>query len=124
VIADKSDPEMQSLAVQEKKQQLEILGEAEKELVELAFQSTDEHDSRNAVLEIRQGQQQAILCPSGFGDVLTGRDSIEGTGGDEAGLFAEELFKMYQTFAIEQGWKCEIIQVSPANAGGFKVRLG
>lgn len=43
-----------------------------------------------------------------------------GTGGDEAGLFAGDLFKMYQHYAENKGWKLEPLNTSPANMGGFK----
>ncbi|HEX2897873.1 MAG TPA: peptide chain release factor 1 [candidate division Zixibacteria bacterium] len=43
-----------------------------------------------------------------------------GTGGDEAGLFAGDLFRMYQYYAENKGWKLEALNTSPANMGGFK----
>lgn len=43
-----------------------------------------------------------------------------GAGGDEAALFAGDLFKMYERFAVECGWKTETLDVSPSEAGGFK----
>ena len=43
-----------------------------------------------------------------------------GTGGDEAALFAADLFRMYQRFAEEQGWRVELISASPADVGGYK----
>ena len=43
-----------------------------------------------------------------------------GAGGDEAALFAGDLFKMYERFAAEQGWKTETLDVSASEAGGFK----
>ena len=45
---------------------------------------------------------------------------LAGTGGDEAGLFAGDLFKMYQRFADSKGWKIEALSTSPATVGGFK----
>src|SRR3546814_15376496 len=43
-----------------------------------------------------------------------------GTGGDEAALFAGDLFRMYRRYAEEQGWKIEPISASPSDVGGFK----
>ena len=57
----------------------------------------DEADERNAILELRAG-----------------------TGGDEAALFAGELFRMYQRYAILKGWKFEIMDLSETGIGGFK----
>jgi peptide chain release factor 1 len=61
------------------------------------LQPKDPNDGRNVVLEIRAG-----------------------TGGDEASLFAAELYRMYARFAETQGWRVEIIDVSESEAGGFK----
>jgi peptide chain release factor 1 len=57
----------------------------------------DPHDGRNVVLEIRAG-----------------------TGGDEASLFASELFRMYTRYAETQGWKVEVIDISESGVGGIK----
>jgi peptide chain release factor 1 len=43
-----------------------------------------------------------------------------GTGGDEAALFAGDLFRMYQRYAEEQGWRVELISASPSDVGGYK----
>ena len=43
-----------------------------------------------------------------------------GTGGDEAALFAGDLFRMYQRYAEAQGWRVELISASSSDAGGFK----
>ncbi len=57
----------------------------------------DPNDSRNVVLEIRAG-----------------------TGGDEASLFAAELFRMYSRYAERRGWRVEVIDLSESEAGGIK----
>ncbi len=57
----------------------------------------DPHDGRNVVLEIRAG-----------------------TGGDEASLFAAELFRMYSRYAESQGWRVEVIDLSESGVGGIK----
>ena len=43
-----------------------------------------------------------------------------GVGGDEAGIFAGDLYKMYERFAASKGWKIEVLSSSPSDAGGFK----
>src|SRR4029078_1998507 len=62
-----------------------------------ALTPKDPNDARNVVLEIRAG-----------------------TGGDEATLFASELFRMYSRYAETQGWRVEIIDLSESEAGGAK----
>jgi peptide chain release factor 1 len=57
----------------------------------------DPNDSKNAILEIRAG-----------------------TGGDEAGIFAGDLFRMYQRFAEKQGWRIELLDYMEGSSGGFK----
>ena len=58
------------------------------------------------------------------GDPNDEKDTIveirAGVGGDEAGIFAGDLFKMYQRFCESRGWKIEILSSSPSEAGGFK----
>ncbi len=57
----------------------------------------DDDDDKGVVLEVRAG-----------------------TGGDEASLFAGEIFKMYEKFAIKSGWKWELLTISKTEIGGFK----
>lgn len=57
----------------------------------------DPRDKKNVIVEIRAG-----------------------TGGDEAGLFAADLYRMYQRFAENQGWKTEVVSSNPTGIGGFK----
>ena len=65
--------------------------------IRLALIPKDAMDERNIILEIRAG-----------------------TGGDEASLFAGDLFRMYERYAAKQGWKTEIISASEGTMGGFK----
>src|SRR5947209_9436338 len=65
--------------------------------IRVALLPKDAMDDRNVVLEIRAG-----------------------TGGDEASLFAGDLFRMYERFASLQGWKVEVISASEGTMGGFK----
>lgn len=65
--------------------------------VQLMLLPKDEDDERNAILEVRAG-----------------------TGGDEAALFAADLFRMYQRFAETQGWRVEILAINNTDIGGLK----
>ena len=65
--------------------------------IRLALLPKDVMDDHNAILEIRAG-----------------------TGGDEAALFAGDLFRMYERYAAKQGWKTEILSISEGAKGGFK----
>jgi len=91
-----TDPEMRALAegekgaLQERRDQLA-------QQVRLALVPKDAMDERNVILEIRAG-----------------------TGGDEASLFAGDLFRMYERYAAKHGWKVEVISASEGTAGGYK----
>jgi peptide chain release factor 1 len=65
--------------------------------IKLMLLPKDEADARNAILEVRAG-----------------------TGGEEAALFAADLFRMYQRYAVLKGWKFEILSMSETGLGGFK----
>ncbi|MEM7190260.1 MAG: peptide chain release factor 1 [Pseudomonadota bacterium] len=90
------DPEMADLAkaeIADVEADLPALEEA----LQLALLPKDAADDRPAIVEIRPG-----------------------TGGDEAALFAGDLFRMYQRFADSMGWRVEIIEESAADLGGYK----
>jgi peptide chain release factor 1 len=91
-----ADPEMKDMAQEELASLREELPEAERQLA-IAMLPRDAADQRPAMLEIRAG-----------------------TGGDEAALFAGNLFRMYERFAAEQGWKVEPVSMNASEAGGFK----
>jgi peptide chain release factor 1 len=91
-----ADPMMREMAQEEVQALRAQLPEAERQLA-LQLLPKDAADARAAMLEIRAG-----------------------TGGDEAALFAGDLFRMYQRYADSQGWKMELISASPSEAGGFK----
>ncbi|USA38842.1 peptide chain release factor 1 [Pelagerythrobacter marinus] len=93
---DDSDPEMKALAEEEIARLRERLPEAERQLA-IAMLPRDAADARPAMLEIRAG-----------------------TGGDEAALFAADLFRMYERFAAENGWRVETISMNASDIGGFK----
>lgn len=94
--AMEADPEMRALAQEEIMRLREELPEAEQQLA-IAMLPRDSADSRPAMLEIRAG-----------------------TGGDEAALFAADLFRMYEKYAAEQGWRVEVVSASASEVGGFK----
>lgn len=91
-----TDPEMKSLAELELEDLKERIPALEAE-VKLQMLPKDEADGRNAILEVRAG-----------------------TGGDEAGLFAADLFRMYQRFSDRMGWKFEIMDMQDTGIGGTK----
>lgn len=90
------DGELQEMARQDLQRVEEELPVAERNLT-VALLPPDPDASRNIIVEIRAG-----------------------TGGDEAALFAGDLFRMYGRFAETQGWKVGMIDASPATLGGFK----
>ena len=90
------DPDMRAMAEEEIQRIRTELPEAEHRLA-LAMLPRDSADSRPAMLEIRAG-----------------------TGGDEAALFAADLYRMYERFAAEQGWRVEMISANASDIGGFK----
>ena len=91
-----ADPEMKDMAQEELAAINEALPEKERALA-IALLPRDRADSKPAMLEIRAG-----------------------TGGDEAALFAGDLFRMYEKFAGEQGWKVEPVSMNASEVGGFK----
>ena len=95
-----------------------LSGESDKELVELAREELGDLEEGSLALEEELKQ---LLLPK---DPNDSRNTIleirAGTGGDEAGLFAGDLFRMYSRFSEENGWKLEIMNSSPAASGGFK----
>jgi peptide chain release factor 1 len=97
ILDDKSaDADMQELAKEESLELKATIPDLEQEL-QLLLLPKDEDDEANAVLEVRAG-----------------------TGGDEAALFAGDLFRMYSRYAQLQGWKLEIESQSEGDAGGYK----
>lgn len=91
-----SDPEMKAMAEEELAELRAALPEKERALA-VALLPRDAADSKPAMLEIRAG-----------------------TGGDEAALFAGDLFRMYERFAADSGWKVEPVSMNASDVGGFK----
>src|SRR5215467_8343983 len=97
LVADSAtDPEMRAMAAAERPQLEQKQAALERE-IKLALVPKDAMDDRNVILEIRAG-----------------------TGGDEASLFAGDLFRMYERYAANEGWKVEVITTSEGTMGGFK----
>ncbi len=91
-----ADPELRELAEPELARLKEVQPKLEDEL-RLALLPHDPNDAKNTILEIRAGE-----------------------GGEEAALFAADLFKMYARWAETRGWKMEVMSLSEASAGGYK----
>ncbi len=96
VMAEDSDPEISAMAAEELAELEPKLPELEEELRVLLLPK-DPNDEKNIVIEVRAG-----------------------TGGDEASLFAAEIFRMYLRFAEQHRWKVEILSESPSEVGGLK----
>ena len=91
-----TEKEIFELAEEEFKTLKATISELEKK-VQILLLPKDEADEKNAILEVRAG-----------------------TGGDEAALFAADLFRMYQRYSENRGWKFEILEISETGIGGFK----
>src|SRR3954468_18037152 len=91
-----TDPELRELAREEAKQLEATRGETE-QAMKILLLPKDPSDGKNAILEIRGG-----------------------TGGDEAALFAGDLYRMYARFAERHSWKLEVMSLSEGTSGGFK----
>ncbi|ABY33739.1 MAG TPA: peptide chain release factor 1 [Chloroflexus aurantiacus] len=91
-----SDPELRALAQEELETQRKRLASLEEQL-KLLLLPRDPNDSKDVIMEIRQGE-----------------------GGDEAALFAADLFRMYTRFAESRGWKVEVDSLTENGIGGIK----
>ena len=91
-----ADPELRELAQMEL-EELTAEKAALEGTIQLLLLPTDPNDKKNTILEIRSG-----------------------TGGEEAALFAADLFRMYTRYAETQGWKLEILNISESETGGYK----
>ncbi len=96
MVVESEDADMRHMAQEEEKQLIERRDTIEREL-KLLLLPKDPNDDKSVIVEIRAG-----------------------TGGDEAALFAGELFRMYSRYAETQGWKVEILESSPSSLGGLK----
>lgn len=96
VISAGEDPEFVEMAKMELNESEDALEKLEEEIKWMLIPK-DPEDSKNAVLEIRAG-----------------------TGGDEASLFAGDLYRMYQRYIESRGWKMEVMSVNEGTVGGYK----
>jgi peptide chain release factor 1 len=96
MVLENEDAEMKQMALDEEKQLITRKEIVEREL-KLLLLPKDPNDEKSVIVEIRAG-----------------------TGGDEAALFAGELFRMYSRYAETLGWKVEVLESSPSNLGGVK----
>ncbi|MEW6015615.1 MAG: peptide chain release factor 1 [Candidatus Zixiibacteriota bacterium] len=96
ILEESSDEDLREMA----KQELESCSarlQALEEKLNLLIIPRDPHDAKNAIIEIRGG-----------------------TGGDEAAIFAADLYRMYSRYAESQGWKVELLSSNPTGVGGLK----
>ncbi|WP_244826119.1 peptide chain release factor 1 [Carboxylicivirga linearis] len=96
MLKDETDPEMREMAKMELDELEEAIPGMEEE-IKLLLIPADPQDGKNAVMEIRAG-----------------------TGGDEASIFAGDLFRMYSKFCESRGWRVEVTNSSEGTSGGFK----
>ena len=96
ILSVETDPEMREIALEELKTCQERIPQIEDE-IKLLLTPADPQDSKNAIVEIRGG-----------------------TGGDEAAIFAGDLFKMYSRFCESKGWKIQITNYNEGTIGGYK----
>jgi peptide chain release factor 1 len=96
IISDGSDPEMTDMAKEELEEVKANLPELE-ETIRFMLIPKDPEDAKNIVMELRAG-----------------------TGGDEASIFAGDLYRMYTKYCESKGWKVSVVDLSEGTAGGFK----
>ena len=96
IISDGSDPEMTDMAKEELEEVKSKLPALE-ETIRFMLIPKDPEDAKNVVMELRAG-----------------------TGGDEASIFAGELYRMYTKYCESKGWKVSVVDLSEGTAGGFK----
>ncbi|HWG58235.1 MAG TPA: peptide chain release factor 1 [Candidatus Acidoferrales bacterium] len=96
LLNESDDPELKQMA-HEEAHALEARRENTERELKFLLLPKDPNDEKNVLLEIRAG-----------------------TGGDEASLFAAELFRMYSRYAESQGWRAEVLESSPSSIGGMK----
>lgn len=95
-MANEDDPEMREMAqdeINDAKEKIESLNDE----LQVLLLPKDPHDERNCFLEIRAG-----------------------AGGDEAGIFAGDLFRMYSRYAERKGWRIEVMSANDSEQGGYK----
>ncbi|MFV0484414.1 MAG: peptide chain release factor 1 [Bacteroidales bacterium] len=96
ILETENDEDLRDMAKEELSASEELVDDKEQE-IKMLLVPADPEDSKNAVLEIRAG-----------------------TGGDEASIFAGDLYRMYQKYCDAKGWRMEVTNISEGTSGGFK----
>ncbi len=96
ILDEETDPELREMAREEMEKAEELIPEKEKQ-IKFLLVPADPEDSKNAILEIRAG-----------------------TGGDEASIFAGDLFRMYSKFCEKKGWRLDVTNLNEGTSGGYK----
>ena len=96
ILNNEKDPEFRDMAKMEL-EELEPKREELEELLKIMLIPKDPNDSKNIILEVRAG-----------------------TGGDEAGIFVGDLFRMYKLFSEKQKWSFDVVNATEGSSGGFK----
>jgi peptide chain release factor 1 len=96
ILEQETDEELRQMAHEEIEKAEKLIPEKEEE-IKMLLVPADPEDEKNAILEIRAG-----------------------TGGDEASIFAGDLFRMYSKFCERKGWKLEVTNFNPGTVGGYK----
>ena len=96
IITDGSDSEMVEMAKMQLDEAKDAIGKLEEE-IRFMLIPKDPDDAKNVVLEIRAG-----------------------TGGDEASIFAGDLYRMYSKYCSDKGWRVDVVSQSDGTSGGFK----
>ncbi len=96
ILSDGSDPEMVEMAKTQLEEAKEELPELE-ETIRMMLVPKDPEDAKNVVVEVRAG-----------------------TGGDEASIFAGDLYRMYSKYCSDKGWRVDVVNMNEGTSGGFK----
>jgi len=96
ILSDGSDPEMVEMAKMQLEEAKEELPELE-ETIRMMLVPKDPEDAKNVVVEVRAG-----------------------TGGDEASIFAGDLYRMYSKYCSDKGWRVDVVNMNEGTSGGFK----
>lgn len=99
LLENETDPEIKEMATDEMEQKEELINSLDEDIlgIKLERQFQDEDDNRSAILEIRAG-----------------------AGGEEASLFAADLFRMYSNYATNKGWEIQLVDSNVTEDGGYK----
>ena len=105
-------------AQEDKQAAEEMMGEKDKEMVEMAKEELKLADE--AIINLEQELQVLLLPQDPNDDANVFLEIRAGTGGDEASIFCGDLFRMYSKYAEQRGWRIEVISESEGEHGGYK----